>query len=821
MTSAFCTIVTRNDLPQARVLAASLADHHPDAHLTVLVVDGDALGGRPLDQEPFKTMTLLDLPGDQIELRRMALMYDLGELSTALKPWLLTTLLHHGTGTAIYLDPDVRVFAPLDELRDLAEHHEVVLTPHVTAPLPRDGKGITEGQVLASGIFNLGFVAVGPRSGRFLGFWRERLQRECLIDPPGTSILGQRWVDFAPGVFDTAIVRDPGCNVAYWNLDHRDLRWNGRSYEVDGRPLRFFHFSGYHPGAPHLLSTHQGAAPSILLSERHSVRQICHEYGEQLEKAGWSAGRHLPYGLGTTPTGIDINGHIRLMARQAVRLADQGKGPYPPDPWGPDGDDEFVAWLHMAHGPPETAGRLTRFLASIHAIRPDLQAAFPDPEGADYERLLVWFREEIALGRMPARMGPGGTEELGTAARSLPGRDAAHTWRPHDQLDPGFLVTGYLNAELGVGEAARLATTALDAAGLPYEAFAVTSTLSRQNYPFTTNQDYDGRFDINLLCINADQLPGFAKIMGPGFFEGRHTIGLWSWELEDFPSIWDGSLDLVDEIWGISQFTCDAISKITDVPVFASSPPIVAPTVPDGIGRAQLGLPDDRFIFLFCFDFFSIPERKNPCGVVEAFIRAFPSGPSGPSAKTSRAGTSGAGPLLVVKSINGAMNVPELERLRYAAADRDDIVVIDRYFDVGRQGALMAAADCYVSLHRSEGFGLTMAEAMALGKPVIATGYSANLEFMDEETALLVPWTAGAVPPGCDPYPVGARWAEPDIPAAAELMRRVSNEPDEARAMGARAQKAVEERHGPAARAGFYRERYRAIEAARLASLSG
>ena len=171
---------------------------------------------------------------------------------------------------------------------------------------------------------------------------------------------------------------------------------------------------------------------------------------------------------------------------------------------------------------------------------------------------------------------------------------------------------------------------------------------------------------------------------------------------------------------------------------------IVAPPVDPTIGRQALGLPENRFVYLFSFDLFSVLERKNPLGLVDAFTRAFPVEEEG-------------GPLLALKVINGDERADDLERVRSAARARSDVILIDRYFGVDEQAALMQAADCYVSLHRSEGFGLTMAEAMALGKPVIATAYSGNLEFMDDRTAYLVRWEYGAVPQGCDPYRPGAR----------------------------------------------------------------
>ena len=161
----------------------------------------------------------------------------------------------------------------------------------------------------------------------------------------------------------------------------------------------------------------------------------------------------------------------------------------------------------------------------------------------------------------------------------------------------------------------------------------------------------------------------------------------------------------------------------------------------------------------------------------------------------------GEGPVLVVKSVNGESHLTKREWLRYEAEGRPDILLMEEYLPAGHKDALMAACDCYVSLHRAEGFGITMAEAMALGKPTIATGYSGNLEFMTPQNSFLVGWQEGRVPADCAPYREGARWAEPDLDEAAALLRRVYADPGEARRMGEVARADIARLHGPAARA--------------------
>jgi glycosyltransferase involved in cell wall biosynthesis len=358
----------------------------------------------------------------------------------------------------------------------------------------------------------------------------------------------------------------------------------------------------------------------------------------------------------------------------------------------------------------------------------------------------------------------------------------------------GVNVIGYLQAELGLGEAARKIVSATERAGLPTATVTYERIGHRQHHHFEERGDGRAPYDTNVICVNADQLPLLHRDLGPDALAGRYAIGVWFWEVSHFPANLHPSFDLVDEVWVASDFVREAVAAETSKPVCIVPLPLEAPTVIPRT-RAELGLPDG-FLFLFIFDYYSVNARKNPIGLVEAFRRAF---------------AEGEGPALVVKSINGDERRDALARLREAAAGRRDIHIRDGYVEPDEKDALVAACDCYVSLHRSEGLGLTMAEAMSLGKPVIATGYSGNLAFMNEQNGYLVRFSPKTVPPGCDPYPPGVEWAEPDLDHAAELMRRVYEQPDEARAVGERARRDLLAAHSLNHAAAFVTERLAGI----------
>jgi glycosyltransferase involved in cell wall biosynthesis len=226
----------------------------------------------------------------------------------------------------------------------------------------------------------------------------------------------------------------------------------------------------------------------------------------------------------------------------------------------------------------------------------------------------------------------------------------------------------------------------------------------------------------------------------------------------------------VDEVWVGSEHVRRAIAAVTDKRVERLPVPVVAPQ-PSWRDRASFAI-GPGYAFVFTFDFLSVIERKNPQAVIAAYRTAF--GPDD-------------GATLVLKSVNGHQRVDELEALRAAAAGRPDIVVLDEYLTRADQAALLAACDCYVSLHRAEGFGLGMAEAMALGKPVIATGYSGNVDFMNAANSILVGYDRVAVPPGLAIYPAGSEWADPDVEEAAAAMARLAHDPALGARLGARA----------------------------------
>jgi len=490
--------------------------------------------------------------------------------------------------------------------------------------------------------------------------------------------------------------------------------------------------------------------------------------------------------------GIDAGG--RLVEQQQLRVRQRaGAEREPPLPFNPETEPAFLDWLNS----PAAGVRadVSRYLYSIYQDRPDLVRAFPDLAGDDGARYVEWLRHSgPSQEDIPPPLQAPGTSTSHADASTPSGTSPAE----------GVNIAGYFSAEVGVGEAARLLTRAIEATGSQCSTLTYDATLSRKNHAFQPRGDGQVLYDVNVICVNADQTPWFAKEMGPQLFDGRHTIGYWFWELEHFPSTMHTGFEYVQEVWAATHFIANSIDAVGRKPVYTIPLPISVPSCAPHVTRKGLRLPDG-FMFRFMFDFFSVVERKNPYGLIAAFERAF---------------RPNEGPVLIIKTINGSARLNELERLNRAVKHRDDICVIDEYYSADQKNALTGLCDAYVSLHRSEGFGLTMAEAMALGKPVIATAYSGNLDFMTAENSYLVNYTRGAVPAGCDPYPVGTPWAEPDLDQAAEFMRRVVDAPSEAARKGERAKRDVLTKHDVRTSANIVSARLEEIRHQRRSSVS-
>ncbi|MDE6971292.1 MAG: glycosyltransferase, partial [Eubacterium sp.] len=263
-------------------------------------------------------------------------------------------------------------------------------------------------------------------------------------------------------------------------------------------------------------------------------------------------------------------------------------------------------------------------------------------------------------------------------------------------------------------------------------------------------------YEINLIHINPLELGTAYCRIDPHAFDYRYHIAFWLWELEDFPDEWTMYFEGLDEIWAPSEFTCEAIRKKTSLPV-KCMPYYLEASVQGTAARQYFQLPDGQFLFLMMYDSRSCAERKNPEAVMRAFQKAF-----APSDRSVG---------LAIK-INHATKEDE-RYIQNIMNGYTNIYLIKNPLDRNEVNHLIRCVDVVVSLHRAEGFGLVLAEAMLLGTPVIATNWSANTEFMNKEVACMVDYQLVTLQKELPPFHAGCRWAEPDVSQAADYMKKL------------------------------------------------
>ena len=364
----------------------------------------------------------------------------------------------------------------------------------------------------------------------------------------------------------------------------------------------------------------------------------------------------------------------------------------------------------------------------------------------------------------------------------------------------GVNVSGYLDTESGMGEAARASIRSIQATGLPVALNNVPSRLRAQDRSHVDAFVTGNPHPFNLVHLNADNMGWFAAGRGRRYFRDRYTIGFWFWELSTFPDEWLPFFGYVDEVWAATEFIRASVQAATPLPVVRMPLPVVLPPAPP-LSRAHFGLPGTGAVFLYIFDVSSQTERKFPLAAVRAFRRAALPPEEG---------------VLVLKFTNADYDRDAVRRLHEEAAGLN-VVMLEGYMDRAELTGLLQLADGYLSPHRSEGFGLTLLEAMSLGKAVVATNYSGNIDFMTPENSYPIDYRLVALTRDYGPYKRGAVWADPDLDQMGAVIRQIAEHPEHALARGARAKSDVERDWTPSVTGSRVRERLEAIRQGRTA----
>lgn len=773
---AIFSICSNNYLSVANVFYESALDHAKEADLFLCLADtiDGAASGYPAG---VKVIASSEIGIPQFEC--FAFRYDIMEFNTAVKPYMILHLFSLGYDEVVYFDPDIVIYRPLRSIFDpLAAGASVVLTPHLLrpneGPFQPDDTGI-----MRAGTFNLGFIALRrcQESVALVRWWARKLERDC-VNAVGRGIfVDQKYMDLAPGFCDHLHVsRDPSLNVAYWNLQQRSVaRGADGGYTVDGVPLTFFHFSGFSPAKPNRLSKHtQFASDGI----EAPLCEITADYCDRIERLSSGLRPNARYAYERFESGAPIP----LAARRLFRER------FPDWPGNPFEDFEDILYErapgYVTHS---NAFEITNLIAYIHETSPWLAANIDIHSRQGQERLVEWYLEHgESIGidlrivqHTAARVGPyrrridGAASPADEAARRRVDREANRNTDIADRKGSDLTVVGYLTTETGVGEIARqtlssFASTDLTSNGYDVGLNVAAPRLDRRLARSLSDQ-IDGRLQV--YVINADQLPLVVEATKEDVWRDGYKVSIPFWELSKFPDAWRASFDAMDEVWVLSRFVQLSIARRVGKPVLYMPPPLYQLAQPSAPGmRGELNIDDQHFVFFFAFDCLSFATRKNPLGVIKAF-RAAVEG----NARYDRARL-----LLKVGNIEYASK--ELKDALAQAGER--VQVITKRLPREQLTGLMSEIDCVMSLHRSEGLGLLVAEGMSHAKPVISTDYSATTDFLDFATGYPIGYKLVQVREGEYPHHAGQFWADPDLDQAAWTIRHILDHSEEAQAIG-------------------------------------
>jgi glycosyltransferase involved in cell wall biosynthesis len=321
-------------------------------------------------------------------------------------------------------------------------------------------------------------------------------------------------------------------------------------------------------------------------------------------------------------------------------------------------------------------------------------------------------------------------------------------------------LVGAFDLNIGIARAAQILRTGIEATDIPLHPMDCSAVL--RPLPGPAPRPAAPAHGTMVFCVNPPQMTPLLTHFGPRICRGKRLVGYWWWELDRVPRAWLPWAALMDEIWVSSRFIHDTFARGLPGKVVRYVPLPVPEPAAAPLGRADFGLAEQTFTVLAAFDLSSRWARKNPVGAIAAFRQAFPD----------------AGDAQLVLKVSGAEQNPvQAEQLRGLTADMPNVRIIDRNLPQRDLAALIRCADVLISLHRAEGFGLFIAEAMWLGTAIVATGWSGVMDMLDPENALLVAFSKVAVRPADYPsVPPGAAWAEPDIGHAADCLRRLAND---------------------------------------------
>jgi glycosyltransferase involved in cell wall biosynthesis len=433
---------------------------------------------------------------------------------------------------------------------------------------------------------------------------------------------------------------------------------------------------------------------------------------------------------------------------------------------------EILWFLH------ETAEQVPQMVLKTWLINLSWQKRFPaGPTSSGKQDFLRWLRQEFP--GYSAFASRNALDAVVPAAEEMLLHHGSNGASPNGQggSPRGVNILSHFSYPSGIQQAALFTKRALETAEFRVSCRDVSA------FPCFDVEDrapFLGLEVFPVTIINVSPQPYFSVAYERGGLlrrSGVYRIAYWAWELDSIPEEWVELTPLLDAIWAPTEFVADAFRQRMPLPVHEVLPGVELSEI-ETVAKTELGIPASNYVFLFMFDMCSQMVRKNPLALIQAFRAAF-----GPADKAT----------LVVKVSRGRSHPEAFAALEQAAREAG-VIVVDEVLSRARAYGFIQMCDCFVSLHRAEGFGLCLAEAMLMGKPVVATNYSGNLAFMHSENSLLVDYTLAEIADDNPIYKEGNHWAEPSIEHAASLMRQCYDDPAKAAALGAVGQAEVKQK---------------------------
>lgn len=657
------------------------------------------------------------------------------EMNTGLKPFAMEYLMNKGYEKVIYIDPDIYFYQPINKILNQLEHHDILLTPHMLKAY-NDEKQPSELDIMMAGTYNLGFLAIRNNMNtlNMVRWWQERLYKYGFSDIKNGMFTDQKWMDLTPSLYENVcIFKDPGHNVAYWNMHEREIVSKNGIWFVNEEPLVFFHFSGLPLYDINVVSKHQNRHN---LNQFNQLKPLFNEYTEVVKSFAPAVfSKMLYYYNFVSGTSLKIDDFLRKDYKELFKIIENPTSSCV----------ENINAISNYFFNKETI--LNKHSKLLYNLREDLQIAFPNINSSEesMKGFINWYNHEYRI----------------TQPNNL------------NELQFGINLIGYFNNVIGVAQVARNFCKNSLYSSLPISIDVVDSQvhhrISREEESFYAKYKCkESRLKNNFIFINADVIEDYKKHF-PAKLEGKKNYGIWWWEFDDyFPFI--SAFNVVDELIVFTDFIRIALEKVA--PENFKINKIPYPFIKDWDGlidrneiRNKYNINEKDFVFIFNFDFLSSYERKNPQAILRAFHLAFKDKVNDVK--------------LLFKVNNSDLQNDDYKNFIQLIDDLNIIeyvLIINESLSRNEMISLINSSDCYISLHRSEGLGLGMLESMSLGLPVIATSFGGNLEFMNEKNSCLVNFDKVEVKENFGPYKKGWLWAEPDINHASLYMYKLYND---------------------------------------------